>query len=362
MKRGKRKQNFNRNIIILVVILVLAAGLFFAWKNYETNSYEYEDGTGELGSLNPAAVSGAKCTDSDNGKNYSIKGKTCLGKRCLEDSCNRNNLTEFFCGKGIIRNESYDCSKEGKICSDGACVATCTDECTTENAKQCSSIGVPQICAKDGDSDSCLEWKNLDNCGAGQNCSAGNCIIYPSCTDSDGGKNYGVKGNTLVKQNGSVSSGKNATDYCTDSKVLMEYICENNDALGVPYNCPNSCSNGACTQNSTSNSTKPDYIVANLSFVEYKNATNTTFANVTIVIKNIGTANAINISDTKVERLNNSRFFSTPALAVGQSITFSDSYQCTAAHTFNATADYYLKISELDETNNGKTAFIDCVI
>ncbi|MEN9625809.1 MAG: hypothetical protein RL557_137 [archaeon] len=51
----------------------------------------------------------------------------------------------------------------------------CADECTTENAKQCSGSGVPQICAPDGDADYCLEWKNLASCSSGFACTNGEC-------------------------------------------------------------------------------------------------------------------------------------------------------------------------------------------
>ena len=87
-----------------------------------------------------------------------------------------------------------------------------------------------------------------------------------SCTDSDGGKNYNLKGYvdvTIVKtyENGSQASGNSRyEDICMknkiidlqDSKDIYEYVCENYTD-GSPwsfntniYTCPNGCQDGAC--------------------------------------------------------------------------------------------------------------------
>ncbi|MEK6871370.1 MAG: LamG domain-containing protein, partial [Nanoarchaeota archaeon] len=55
-------------------------------------------------------------------------------------------------------------------------LGNCNNECSTAGTKQCSATGVPQICAVDGDSDSCFEWKNLNACASGQSCSIGKCV------------------------------------------------------------------------------------------------------------------------------------------------------------------------------------------
>ncbi len=70
------------------------------------------------------------------------------------------------------------------------------------------------------------------------------------CTDSDGGKNYSVKGEItgeLVAGPGSPSS-----DMCIDDIWLMELFC-NDEAKGEPigYECPNGCSDGACIKGET---------------------------------------------------------------------------------------------------------------
>ena len=82
------------------------------------------------------------------------------------------------------------------------------------------------------------------------------CSIYtaPTCTDSDGGLNYNVKGYT----NGTDANGNKgiATDTCVDSSPagsvvmagpdLVEVYCDNSLASERRTTCPNGCYDGAC--------------------------------------------------------------------------------------------------------------------
>jgi hypothetical protein len=66
-----------------------------------------------------------------------------------------------------------------------------------------------------------------------------------SCTDSDGGKNYYMRGTVS-------DGGKSYTDYCIDSSTLREYFCLPYTPGGLggvaqeDYKCPNGCKDGAC--------------------------------------------------------------------------------------------------------------------
>ena len=65
-------------------------------------------------------------------------------------------------------------------------------------------------------------------------------------TDSDGGKNYNVKG--YVKD----QSGNTKDDYCTASGQLHEFYCENGAVKEIDYTCPSgyTCQDGACKSSS----------------------------------------------------------------------------------------------------------------
>jgi len=66
-----------------------------------------------------------------------------------------------------------------------------------------------------------------------------------SCTDSDGGKNYYLRGTVSDR-------GKSYTDYCIDSSTLREYFCLPYTPGGLggvaqeDYRCPSGCKDGAC--------------------------------------------------------------------------------------------------------------------
>jgi len=85
--------------------------------------------------------------------------------------------------------------------------------------------------------------------------SISNFVIAPetTCTDSDGGKNYYVKGTTTNPPPEYTSSW---TDKCITSVTLQEGTCT--EDLGVhTYECPNGCLEGACIPACTTNEECP---------------------------------------------------------------------------------------------------------
>ncbi len=69
--------------------------------------------------------------------------------------------------------------------------------------------------------------------------------VTSSCTDSDGGKNYYVKGTTSL-------SNIATTDVCYSDSTLNEYSCNQSAIQNEYYNCPDSCFDGACVNSSNS--------------------------------------------------------------------------------------------------------------
>ncbi len=77
------------------------------------------------------------CTESDNGKNYYVKGSStipigsnvitnytdfCFLNTSIRDKeIFTNTLNEYYCENNILKSEEYDCSSENKICKDGKC-------------------------------------------------------------------------------------------------------------------------------------------------------------------------------------------------------------------------------------------------
>lgn len=73
---------------------------------------------------------------------------------------------------------------------------------------------------------------------------------YTSCTDSDGGSNYDIKG--TINATRADGTGFTDTDFCYGGNpnplynVLIENKCDNTNPTNETFNCPNGCSDGAC--------------------------------------------------------------------------------------------------------------------
>ena|SRR3989338_6736212 len=239
------------------------------------------------------------CTDSDGGQNYNVKGQASVEDMVFLDSCIGDSagvyLQEYYCdSNNLITSETYGCQNG---CVDGACV---TD--TTKPKPACKEGDSNTLEIQEGSSGEILgirvdvtsvDETNLklsaiimianqeffyltsDNPSAtiainGQaytielisasdtsatiriTCGAKEPPIT-SCKDSDGGKNYDVKGITTYKNGyGSDICGYdlNPTAY-TNRQVLVEGFCDPDfvDILNSEqFSCPNGCSDGACVK------------------------------------------------------------------------------------------------------------------
>jgi len=69
-----------------------------------------------------------------------------------------------------------------------------------------------------------------------------------SCTDSDNGRSYYIKGTTT----GFIDKEwVTRTDYCLKSGELKEFYCRGNNIVSVNYKCPYGCKDGACKRKKT---------------------------------------------------------------------------------------------------------------
>ena len=290
--KGGEKQYYLIFLAGIFIVLLSTSFVSAGWLSDFIDSY--------FGSGRAPVLKGPGCTDSDGGINYFVKG---IGSDKYgysgTDGClsNKKYLFEYYCSGpllgDILLSEQYTCVNG---CNDGACISngSCTNECSTAGAKQCSSSGIPQVCATDGDSDSCLEWKNLANCPSGQTCQSGDCVIgctnecsstgskrcsgtnsetcgnfdadsclewggatfcsagcnsatgncNAACTDSDGGINFFTRGTVLNVFGGT------ATDFC-DRLLLIEYYCNANGGTDYQLKGCSQCNNGACVNSSS---------------------------------------------------------------------------------------------------------------
>jgi len=102
---------------------------------------------------------GYKCGETDNGKDYYVKGLTANESFSDWDNCTNNTqLIEFYCEGDAIIEKSYNCSNN---CQDGACIK-CTPNCQNKT------------CGDDGCGGSCGE------CGEGESCINNECVVIPN--------------------------------------------------------------------------------------------------------------------------------------------------------------------------------------
>jgi hypothetical protein len=141
------------------------------------------------------------CTDHDVGpNNYTIVSSATLNNgTVLEDVCNYDGSVVFEATCDFTENikiTPISCDVYDMVCRNGACINNDTESLT--------------------------------------------------CSDSDDGANYNVKGNV------SLSNGSISIDYCIGDK-LMEYWCDGNMVKVNLVNCQEgySCSEGACIVNET---------------------------------------------------------------------------------------------------------------
>ncbi len=243
------------------------------------------------------------CTDSDKGMNYYVKGMTRAGTEVREDSCtyctgdcHSGSPCEIYCG-AVVENycSSGVVKQKTQVCEFGCQYGECKE------SDEYSWVLRPEEYYKDVDpslqgewkgtcvdvcedlglqaQSTCLAWnddsiycrKTMSHVGglasAGTSCTETGLLgkvgsdfcccgekEQQSCTDSDGGINYYVKGKTYpMNWNNEIIT---FTDNCKDNIILEEGGCfdeygpvlSGGFAAATDYECPYGCKDGACIQ------------------------------------------------------------------------------------------------------------------
>ncbi len=201
--------------------------------------------------------------------NIVLKGTCQVQSNCLppQDSFilkNANNeVVSYIDSQGNLCIETGDCS------SSTSCTLTTNDEFVMKDE---TGRAVSKIDLTNGDL--CLTGKLIENAAWSMLASEPQCNDWidnngnnlidmsdpgcsdlqdndekPYCTDSDGGRDYGIKGETF----GQVNCGANrcgqstVADKCENNVRLDEFYCGNDGYVYVDlYDCPKGCLDGAC--------------------------------------------------------------------------------------------------------------------
>ena len=204
------------------------------------------------------------CFDNDGGKSYYMAG--------IVRETNDTNSTIYYdtCKNSTTLNERY-CTSDNRLSTEvficpnttcsfysgigAACAVPCID---SDGGKNYNTLGVLSGRYYYNQSDSCVDpvsliegycsadglpRQELYSCPSG--CNEGICVEGNlQCSDSDGGKNYNVKGSATVTLE---SNSKTTDDICKNFTTLNEIYCGvDNKTVIETYNCPTNCYDGVC--------------------------------------------------------------------------------------------------------------------
>ncbi len=215
----------------------------------------------------------------------------------------------------------------------------------------------PAECARKCVPSSCSGNICTTDCGG-----AGSCTTpSTTCTDSDGGKDYYIKGTVKGMWAVTGSTATEVYDEKTDSCVtynaysLVEYYCSDKYGGSVTYECPDGCSNGACL----SAGGMPDLSIYELSTPSSTKTNETFYIKLSLTNKGNALVNDAFLISAKTElggvQIYDNKF--SLALEPNQSAGTALTGYATNAGTYKITiyVDYLNQIAESDESNNSYT-------
>jgi hypothetical protein len=203
-------------------------------------TYDYDCAKEGKVCIDGACVAQSNCTDTDGGKSYYTKGSVITRDEKYTDFCSIDgpatvyrstdprDLVEYYCYGDVPNSIMKKCEYS---CKDGVC--TNESNSCQENGGRCISSNTGQCYSNEIYIDG-YECPNNGGC----------CLLKSlKCTDSDGGKNYDVKGTVT-------SEGLSKTDYCGSRWSVVEMFCLNLTIASYAYRCDFECQNGACVKGS----------------------------------------------------------------------------------------------------------------
>ncbi len=235
MKKVGKKTKHNSELRLVSFAAVLGIVFMLIFSGVSLTEVPTMVGQAVKIAITKTSTMTTTCSETDSGNDNSVKGITSLKKNARvqssnTDSCvDQEHLKEYYCESNAIKETELDC-----VCDDGACVGYYAQSADTgpEITPATQSIAItPSYQSK----------------STYQQITPTNVVTVIGCTDSDKGKVYNEKG--------TASDGTNAeTDVCRTSGKLVEYYCDDNDAVQEEeVSCASGevCYAGACITEGT---------------------------------------------------------------------------------------------------------------
>ena len=198
-----------------------------------------------------------QCSDSDNGKDTSVKGVVSKGRNENTDTCyDLNFVNEYYCENNEVLSERIQCPSK-YTCLNGACVPltnpTCTDDENTVDKLKRGTVTVGTQKQADTCVDNytvrdyyCTSSSNMAHvdldCASGYYCNNGACIKEVGCTESDNGQDIHTRGYVQL------TGGQPIYDSCYTASSVEEYYCLQSGIGSITVDCGygHYCQDGAC--------------------------------------------------------------------------------------------------------------------
>jgi len=227
-----------------------------------------------VSSYNPApnTFCGSKSVTTNCGTTVSMTGTLSCPYGCTNNACAGCTVSSYtpalntFCGtKSVTTNCGTTETKTGTLscpygCTNNVCAGCTVSSYTPALNTFCGTKSVTTNCGGTETKTGTL------TCSSTQTCTNNVCVNNPivTCTDTDGGKDYYVKGTTsqpgssgnggpdrCILWKGGTNDAQYMTDQCAAGYdcLLLEGFCSSptgNSPSGEYYNCPNGCKDGVC--------------------------------------------------------------------------------------------------------------------
>ena len=178
-------------------------------------------------------------------------GSSCYNpptQHCSND-CSTNGMRQCYGGgyrecnrgsDGCLHWSGVTNCGSGQVCNNGSCLSSCSNECSVSGQRRCSGNGFQQC--GNYDSDDCLEWGTVTNCNSDETCNNGSCVNHPTCTnecnlidqrvcDGNGYKQCGNYDSDSCLEWGAVTNC-GASETCNNGSCIFHPTCTNQCVAG----------------------------------------------------------------------------------------------------------------------------------